>query len=101
MTTTGGVDLFPAGAAIPVTDYVASMKAEGVPFEQLDAAGISARWPALRVPEGTVGMHQADTAIVPAGRATATMARLAREAGARLHDRSPVTSLDRRGRRAA
>ena len=93
VTTTGGVDLFPAGAAIPATDYAASMKAEGVPFEQLDATGISARWPALRVPEGTVGLHQADTSIVPAGRATATLARLARGAGARLHDRSPVTSL--------
>ena len=48
----------------------------------------------MRVPEGTTGLHQAGTAIVPAGRATATMARLAREAGARLHDRSPVTSID-------
>jgi len=93
VTVTGGVDLFPPAAAIPADDYAASMVACGVPFEQLDAAGVARRWPALRVPDGTVALQQNDTAIVPAGRSTATMARLAREAGARLHDRSPVTSL--------
>jgi sarcosine oxidase len=93
VTVTGGVDLFPPGAAIPADDYVASMVACGVPFEQLDAAGVVRRWPALRVPEGTVALQQDDTAIVPAGRSTAVMARLARESGAQLHDRSPVTSL--------
>jgi sarcosine oxidase len=93
VTVTGGVDLFPPGAAIPADDYAASMVAGGVPFEQLDAAGVVRRWPALRVPDGTVALQQDDTAIVPAGRSTATMARLAREAGAQLHDRSPVTSL--------
>jgi sarcosine oxidase len=93
VTVTGGVDLFPPGAAIPADDYAASMVAGGVPFEQLDAAGVVRRWPALRVPEGTVALQQDDTAIVPAGRSTATMARLALEAGAQLHDRSPVTAL--------
>ena len=93
VTVTGGVDLFPPGAAIPADDYAASMVAGGVPFEQLDAAGVGRRWPALRVPDGTVALQQDDTAIVPAGRSTATMARLAGEAGAQLHDRSPVTAL--------
>ncbi len=74
VTVTGGVDLFPPGAAIPADDYAASMVAGGVPFEQLDAAGVGRRWPALRVPEGTVALQQDDTAIVPAGRSTATMA---------------------------
>jgi sarcosine oxidase len=64
-----------------------------VPFDLLDAGEVSARWPALRVPAGTAGLHQADTAIVPAGRSTAVMASLARAAGARLLDHSPVTSL--------
>ncbi len=43
---TGGVDLFPADAAIPIDDYTRSMDAVGVPFELLDAAEIMARWPA-------------------------------------------------------
>jgi len=94
VTVTGGVDLFPADAAIPLADYVDSLRVEQVPFELLNAAAIAQRWPAMRVPEGTTGLHQAGTAMVPAGRATATMARLAREAGARLHDQSPVTSID-------
>jgi sarcosine oxidase len=93
VTVTGGVDLFPPGAAIPADDYATSMVSVGVAFEQLDAGGVARRWPALRVPDGTVALRQDDTAIVPAGRSTATMARLAREAGAELHDRSPVTSL--------
>ncbi len=41
VTVTGGVDLFPPGAAIPADDYAASMVAGGVPFEQLDAASAS------------------------------------------------------------
>jgi sarcosine oxidase len=93
VTVTGGVDLFPPGAAIPADDYIASMTAGSVPFELLDPAALTARWPALRVPDGTVAVQQDDTAIVPAGRSTATMARLARAAGARLLDRSPVTAL--------
>ena len=40
VTVTGGVDLFPPGAAIPADDYAASMAAGGVPFEQLDAAEV-------------------------------------------------------------
>ena len=42
---TGGIDLFPAGAAIPIDDYTRSMDAAGVPFEVLDAAEIMRRWP--------------------------------------------------------
>ena len=93
VTTVGGVDLFPPDAAIPMVDYVESLTAVGVPFELLESDKASARWPALRVPEGAVALQQADTSIVPAGRATATMTRLASDAGARVHDRSPVTLL--------
>jgi sarcosine oxidase len=96
VTVTGGLDLFPPGAAIPALDYVASMRACGVPFDELTAADVRARWPALSVPDGTTALFQADTGIVPAGRATAMLHRLAREAGATLHDRSPVTSLAER-----
>src|SRR3954454_16511301 len=36
VTTTGGLDLWPAGAAIPESDYSGSMAAEDVAFETLD-----------------------------------------------------------------
>lgn len=94
VTRTGGVDLFPHGAAIPVDHYATSMTAEGVPFEVLDAAGVTARWPAMRVPDGTVGLWQEDTSVVPAGRTTRVLQRLAAGAGAELRDRAPVVALE-------
>ena len=53
VTTTGGLDLFPPGAAIPLADYTTSLRVEQVPFELLTAAEITQRWPAMAVPEGT------------------------------------------------
>jgi sarcosine oxidase len=97
VTVTGGLDLFPPDAAIPAADYVASMQACGVPFAVLTADEVMSRWPALRLPPGTTALHQADTGMVPAGRTTATVQRLARAAGARLHDGVRVTGVDDRG----
>ena len=93
VTTTGGLDLFPPGAAIPTIDYTSSLATAGVPFELLDAAEVAARWPAISLPRGTVSIYQSDTSIVPAARSVATMQALARRCGARLHDRSRVTDL--------
>ncbi len=93
VTTTGGLDLFPPGAAIPSTDYTSSLAACNVGFDVLDAAAVSARWPAIRLPDGTTAIYQKDTAIVPAGRSSATMRRLARGFGARLFDHARVTGL--------
>jgi sarcosine oxidase len=97
VTTTGGLDLFPPGSSIAAIDYTTSMAARGVEFAELTGAEVEARWPALSLPEGTRALHQADTSIVPAGRSTATMQRLARENGARLYDDAPVTALIDRG----
>jgi sarcosine oxidase len=97
VTRTGGLDFFPPAAAISMQDYASSLTACAVPFEVLDAAEVATRWPAVRLPAGTVSIYQADTSIVAAGRSTATMQRLARAFGARLHDQSPVTGLVDRG----
>jgi sarcosine oxidase len=97
VTVTGGLDLFPPDAAIPAIDYTTSMAACGIPYDEMSAAEVAARWPAFSLPEGTVAVHQRDTAMVPAGRSTATMQRLARTHGARLYDGSPVTGLVDRG----
>src|SRR3954469_11768167 len=45
VTVTGGVDLFPPGAAIPADDYTSSMTAEHVPFTTFDSGELTARWP--------------------------------------------------------
>ncbi|MBI1376271.1 MAG: N-methyl-L-tryptophan oxidase [Frankiales bacterium] len=93
VTVTGGVDLFPPGAVIDAADYTSSMDARGVPHERLGVADVAARWPQLRLPDGTTTLFQARTAIVPAARGTAAMQERARAHGAVLRDRVTVRSL--------
>jgi sarcosine oxidase len=94
---TGGLDLFPAGAAIPIDDYTASLGAVGVPFEVLDAAEIMRRWPTWRLAADVVGLYQADTGIVAAERATHALRKSALDAGARLLGETAVRSVRDRG----
>jgi sarcosine oxidase len=93
VTITGGVDLFPPGAAIDIATYTSSMDACGVPYDVLTAPETSARWPQFQLPPGTSVLHQARTGIVPAAVGVAAMQRLARSAGARLVDECAVTGL--------
>jgi sarcosine oxidase len=81
---TGGLDLGPRGGAIPLDGYAGAMRACDVPFEQLDAAEIRARWPAFTI---------ADGGIVAAERATAAHQRMARRLGAELRERAPVSRV--------
>jgi sarcosine oxidase len=97
VTTVGGLDLFPPGAAISPVDYTSSLDEVGIAYERLDAAAVGERWPRLRVPEGTLGLFQADGAVVPAGRGTWTMQQQARHHGAELRDRRPVRDVRDRG----
>jgi len=101
ITRTGGIDLFPAGAAIDPSPYRSSLDAADVAHEWIDAAEIRRRWPAFdrgTVVDGDVmGIYSSDTGIVPAGRGTATLQRLAVEHGAELRPNSPVRSLLPRG----
>jgi len=55
---TGGIDLFPRAAAIPIADYTHSMGAAGIPFEVLDAAEIMRRWPQWHLAADVVGLYQ-------------------------------------------
>jgi sarcosine oxidase len=89
----GGVDVFPAGAAIPPEDYVTSLTAEGVPFEDLDAVTTRRRWPGLAVPDGARVLFQEQTGIVPASLGTATMQERAHAHGADLRALCPVERL--------
>jgi sarcosine oxidase len=95
VTRTGGLDFFPSGAAIPISDYVESMSAEGVPFETPDTTEVARRWPQWRLDSDTEVLFQADAGIADPNRGNAAHQRLAREHGARLHERTGVRSLTR------
>jgi sarcosine oxidase len=97
VVTTGGLDLFPAGSAIPPGPYRASLEAVGVPYQWLDAAEVMRRWPAFRLDADVRGLWQADAGIVPAAHGTRLLQRLARGHGATLLDRSPVTAVHDHG----
>lgn len=93
MTVVGGLDLFPPDSAVPITDHTTSLGAHDVGYEVLELDDMKRRFPQFVLPEGTTGLYQHRSAIVPAARGTATMQRLARRYGARLQDRCPVTAV--------
>ena len=97
ITRTGGIDLFPPDAAIDPSTYTASLAAAGVPFDWIDGDEVRRRWPAFGagdlLTDGVQAIQCDDTGIVPAGRGTATMQRLAVEHGAELRSHTSVTGL--------
>ena len=93
VTVVGGLDLFPADPAIPMDDYTDSLTEVGIPYELLDVTEIGRRWPQFSLPAGTVGLYQDRGAIVPAGRGTALMQKLAAAAGAELRGSTRVLSV--------
>ncbi len=93
VTVVGGLDLFPAGGAIPMSDYTSSLAAEDIAFEVLESDEITRRWPQFSRPADTVGLFQERGAIVPAGLGTALMQRVASAKGARLIGSTPVLEI--------
>lgn len=97
VTRTGGIDLFPPGAAIDPEPYLSSMAACDVPYEWIDAGEVRRRWPAFArgtIVDGDVmAIHSEATGIVPAARGTATLQQLAVEHGAELRPQTPVLEL--------
>ena len=93
VTTTGGLDLWPADAAIPMADYTDSLSAEGVPFELLDAAEVRRRWPQWRLADDVRGLWQERGGLADPLRGNAAHRRLALAHGATLRDRMPVTGI--------
>lgn len=96
---TGGLDLFPPNPAIPMADYTGSLTACGIPFDVLDPATVSERWPRVVLPDGSLALHQADTGMVHAAATVAILQRLAVERGAVLREHTPahVLSADSSG----
>lgn len=97
VTRTGGLDVAPREAAIPLSDYTASMTAEQVPFEHLDGPEIVRRWPQWRLGDEHHGLFQADAGIADPNRGNAAHQRLARARGATLLERTRVARLGQMG----
>ncbi len=93
VTVTGGLDLWPADAAIPPDGYLDSLTAEGVPFERLDAAEVMRRWPQWHLTDDVTALWQAQGGLADPFRGNAAHRRLAVERGATLQDRTPVTAI--------
>lgn len=90
---TGGLDLSPKGACIPLADYTGSLSAENVPYDLLDAEEIMYRWPQWHLPGDVQGLYQSESGLVAAAKANAAHQRLAREYGAALRDNAPVSAV--------
>lgn len=97
VTVTGGVDLFPPGAAIDAATYRSSLSDVGVDHEWVDGAEVRRRWPGFAVADEVMGLCQGRTGIVPAGPGTATLQQLAVDAGAQLRANCPVRALEPSG----
>jgi sarcosine oxidase len=93
VTVTGGLDLFPPDAQIPMADYTSSMDAHDIAYDVLDVGAVGERWPAFVLPDGTTAIHQARTGIVPAAKGAAAMAGRARDLGATLHYNTRVEAI--------
>lgn len=71
-----------------------ALRAEGVPHEELDAAQLRARFPALRVPEGHAALLDRRAGLVQATASVRTLLRLAERRGAELRALSRVRTLE-------
>jgi sarcosine oxidase len=90
---TGGLDLWPASAAYPMSDYTGSMDARGVAYERLSAAEVMRRWSQFKLTDDVTGIYQADGGIATPNLSNAAHRRLARAYGATIRDNAPVTSI--------
>jgi sarcosine oxidase len=97
VTITGGLDLWPADAAIPQADYTGSLAAEGVEFELLDAAEIMRRWPQWRLADDVTGIWQAQGGIADPFAANHVHRQSAIARGARLLERTRVEAVSGSG----
>jgi sarcosine oxidase len=92
VTMTGGLDLAPRAGA-HLEGHAAALAAEGVPFERLSGDDVVRWWPQWRLDDRHEAIHSADSGFVDPNRANAAHRRIARERGAVLVDRTPVTAL--------
>jgi sarcosine oxidase len=84
----GVLYLDPAGGEARATD--AALTAVGAPHELLDDAAVAVRFPAFRVPPGTLAAWDPSGGFLLADRALGALARRAGAAGVEIREREPV-----------
>jgi sarcosine oxidase len=90
---TGGLDLWPPNAIIPMSDYTDSLTACRVSYEVWNSDEIRKHYPQFHIEDGTTGMFQSDAGIAAAARANFAHQKLARENGAILKEHAKVMSI--------
>ena len=93
VTVTGGVIFIPTSGPYSASDFTVALDAEGVPYELLDAAEVTSRWPQFSIPEGVETVYTPDSGMVHASRSVAALQMQARAHGAVIRDRTPVERL--------
>jgi sarcosine oxidase len=76
-----------------VAGTLASARLHGLPHEVLDAAGVTKRFPAFRLPDDFIGVFQPDGGVLQAEPAVAAFQRVAHEAGADLRMEERVLAV--------
>jgi sarcosine oxidase len=89
---TGGLDIG-LPEALALDGIREAFRSTGVPFEQLDRGTIMRRYPQFNLPEGTIGLYQADYSLLAAGRCVATLAAQARQYGAAIREGEPARQV--------
>ena len=89
---TGGVDIARAGESA-FEACVATLQAEGIPFELLNADDARKRFPQIRLEDDMRLLYQADAGILPASRCVRAQVRLAEQHGAVVHAEEPVLNV--------
>jgi sarcosine oxidase len=88
LTVTGGLDL-----GVGVEDHAASLEASGVPFEWLDSAEVTRRFPLVSIPEGTPALFQPDAGYLAADRTVEAAVESAKRHGAEVREETKVVSI--------
>lgn len=95
LVTCGGLDLELIGTTgvKDLSHCASAMAANGIPYEQLDAAELMYRWPQFRFTDPVRGLYQADGGLVDARTANAVHVALARAHCATIREGLAVRSL--------
>lgn len=97
VSITGGVIFIPTPGKYSAADFTASLDAEGVAHELLDADEVNGRWPQFAIPDNVQTVYTADSGMVHASRSVAALQMQARVHGAVIRDRTVVERISPEG----
>ena len=92
---TGGLDLATLGTPgiAELDNYRGSLRAAGIPWQDLTASELRSRFPQWRIDDDVVAMYQEDTGLLDVRRATAAHVARARAMGVSFRPHTAVTAL--------